>query len=360
MSDNSDGLDLLPWADRRTKKPAPVETAAPATDAAMLEAVPVDIPATEPPLAEKALANGETPKPKKKRSLQKEPSPTVEEAAVDPPQAAPPAELLIGEDQALALLKHLGFKVVKHRDGTFSSTRGGTDIDGAKNFLDLLRSYYRVGFEEDEALFREWLHEQVAALPVAAPVNAAQQLARPPDELARLIREELRLGQEAAERAAAPHWFEVGKLLHEAKAQLAHGEFGDWCTRHFKISATQRARYMKAAESAVQNFRTGKYDAVSLEEHLKGTSYQTGGKAQDWAAHRDDIAERARRELDRINEAELTRHQENELRRKLVLKLIDRGYKALAAELHPDKGGSTEAMTLLNEVRDAMKRCAMT
>jgi hypothetical protein len=45
------------------------------------------------------------------------------------------------------------------------------------------------------------------------------------------------------------------------------------------------------------------------------------------------------------------------LRHKLALKLIDRGFKALAAELHPDKGGSPEEMTRLNEVRAMAKKC---
>ena len=44
-------------------------------------------------------------------------------------------------------------------------------------------------------------------------------------------------------------------------------------------------------------------------------------------------------------------------RRKIALELISAGYKALAIKLHPDKGGSREAMILLNEVRDLLKRC---
>jgi hypothetical protein len=118
---------------------------------------------------------------------------------------------------------------------------------------------------------------------------ASGKTSRPIPELIRLIREQLRLGEEAA----APHWLEVGKLLHEAKAQLPHGEFGPWCKEHFNISATQRARYMKAAESAAQNFRSGKYGAASLEDHLRGSSYQTRGKSwgheQVEATRRDDL-----------------------------------------------------------------------
>jgi hypothetical protein len=53
------------------------------------------------------------------------------------------------------------------------------------------------------------------------------------------------------------------------------------------------------------------------------------------------------------------RAKERELERKLALKLIDIGYKVLAAQLHPDKrGGSAEAMSRLNSVRTRLKNAA--
>ena len=104
---------------------------------------------------------------------------------------------------------------------------------------------------------------------------------RPLPDLVRLIQKHLQLADEAAKQAAQPYWYEAGKLLNEAKNHptMTHGEFGPWCKLHFKISATQRARYMKAAQAAGadQNFRAGK---SSLEDHLRGTSYATGGKAR--------------------------------------------------------------------------------
>jgi hypothetical protein len=38
------------------------------------------------------------------------------------------------------------------------------------------------------------------------------------------------------------------------------------------------------------------------------------------------------------------------------VQLIDLGYKMLAMRLHPDTGGSTEAMTRRTRVRDVFKR----
>ena len=46
--------------------------------------------------------------------------------------------------------------------------------------------------------------------------------------------------------------------------------------------------------------------------------------------------------------AETQRAAERELQRRLARQLIDIGYKALASKLHPDKGGSREAMARLD------------
>jgi hypothetical protein len=54
-----------------------------------------------------------------------------------------------------------------------------------------------------------------------------------------------------------------------------------------------------------------------------------------------------------------TRRQQHEAERvemrKLVLQAFDIGYKALARKLHPDNGGSNEAMARLNYARDRLK-----
>ena len=43
---------------------------------------------------------------------------------------------------------------------------------------------------------------------------------------------------------------------------------------------------------------------------------------------------------------------------KQVQELIDAGYKALAKEAHPDKGGTAEQMERLNSVRDRLRTAA--
>ncbi len=76
---------------------------------------------------------------------------------------------------------------------------------------------------------------------------------------------------------------------------------------------------------------------------------------QSWHEPVKQTVERAKREAERIREEELTRAQEREAERTLALRLIDIGFKVLSKELHPDRGGSRDAMQRLNRVRDRLK-----
>jgi hypothetical protein len=48
--------------------------------------------------------------------------------------------------------------------------------------------------------------------------------------------------------------------------------------------------------------------------------------------------------------------QEAIARLRLAQEVIDVGYKQLAKELHPDKGGAPEGMVRLNRVRDRLRQ----
>ena len=54
------------------------------------------------------------------------------------------------------------------------------------------------------------------------------------------------------------------------------------------------------------------------------------------------------------------RDDEVRLHRELAEELVDIGYRALATKLHPDRGGSKDAMARLNRVRDELKQIAQT
>jgi hypothetical protein len=47
--------------------------------------------------------------------------------------------------------------------------------------------------------------------------------------------------------------------------------------------------------------------------------------------------------------------KELEARQKLALRMIEIGFTALAKELHPDKGGSEDAMMCLSRARNRLK-----
>ena len=62
----------------------------------------------------------------------------------------------------------------------------------------------------------------------------------------------------------------------------------------------------------------------------------------------------------RMSDERKSRDDEIKLHRDLAMQLIDLGYRALATRLHPDAGGSRDAMQRLNTVRHAMKDFAAT
>ena len=63
-------------------------------------------------------------------------------------------------------------------------------------------------------------------------------------------------------------------------------------------------------------------------------------KPFDWAAFNQEVGEKSK---------------EQALVHKLILEMADNGYRALAMQFHPDKGGSAEAMARLNNARAQLK-----
>jgi hypothetical protein len=189
------------------------------------------------------------------------------------------------------------------------------------------------------------------------------QVARPLTELASLIRGKIgqarKVAKEAAEAATQPFWAEIGDLFVEARTQFnTAAGFYSWTSGQFGFSQTQTRRYLNSARLvAVQN--RGADQSLSEALRAAGQSPRGGEKPRPvWTASAYNIADRARREAERIRQEQLTREQEREAQRELALKLISIGYKVLAKELHPDKGGSQEAMTRLHIVRARLKKFA--
>jgi len=180
---------------------------------------------------------------------------------------------------------------------------------------------------------------------------------RPLSVLVPLIQEDLLLGKAAAERAGMPHYIDAGQKLLEAKPQVGHGNFEDWIKRNFKINGPQARRYMDLARH-MKNDSAPSFSSIS--EFVRQTSnpnYNRPPAPPAWQAPVNKIIDRVDTETLNLAREELKRSDERDAQRALALQLIDIGYKVLAKTLHPDKGGSRDAMARLNAVRDRLKRC---
>src|SRR5262245_15950757 len=184
------------------------------------------------------------------------------------------------------------------------------------------------------------------------------QVARPLHMLVPLIKQDLQAAEDAAETAAAPHRQAAAEKLAEARSQTTYAEFLSWAHRNFGIRETQAQRYLSAAKHWKNNPQARGAKSINAALKAAGDKGYMPNKPrpQDWHNPIKETLNGVDIEtLNRQKDA-LTRAQEREAQRKLALQLIDIGYKALATKLHPDKkGGSREAMTRLNQVRDRLK-----
>lgn len=181
------------------------------------------------------------------------------------------------------------------------------------------------------------------------------KVARPLNVLIPLIKEDLKY----AEEAGLPYKQAAGAKLREAKNQLSYGEWGSWLKRHFTLSQETARQYMNFAKATEgEDSRNLGFSSMNDFHRQTGSpAYRSVTSKQDWHEPVRANIDRARREAERIREENLTRQQERDAERQLALRLIDIGYKILAKELHPDKGGSRDAMQRLSRVRDRLKQC---
>lgn len=172
---------------------------------------------------------------------------------------------------------------------------------------------------------------------VVTPQNT--NLVRPLRVLVPLIKDELTAG----DAAGLEHYRVAGEMLLEAKAQLERGEWMGWVDRNFHLSASTARRYMQLAET-----RTARaFSSLRQAVNVMGTGRASWHQPVREIAARVNVAALARDRQDR--------EREQHMMHVLSHQLIDIGYKVLASKLHPDKGGSTEAMARLNTVRKLLK-----
>jgi hypothetical protein len=179
----------------------------------------------------------------------------------------------------------------------------------------------------------------------SSPRVPSQDVARPLHVLVPLITADLEQGRDAATRASLPHYRAAGEKLLEAKSQLPHGAFQPWVRREFKVSPRTAQHYMRLAEATAEKRNAFRFSSLN-----------------------DSIRQQRRPRIDResppepLDDSYSNAHlhaRSFELHRQkqeLALRIVNKGYKALAVDLHPDTGSSDDTrMKQLNMARDWLR-----
>jgi len=184
-------------------------------------------------------------------------------------------------------------------------------------------------------------------------VMRKNQIARPLKVLVPLIQEEL----SAAITAGLEHYRRAGELLVEVKdsGQVPYGSWGRWLNKNFQLSDRTANRYMRLA-------RTPEPYSDTTSASRGGSLYSSIGEKRSklHATLKTLFKEAEKVDVARLADERQMTENEVKLRREMAQTLIDLGYRAMATKLHPDRGGSRDAMTRLNEVRDQLKSVAAT
>lgn len=176
--------------------------------------------------------------------------------------------------------------------------------------------------------------------------RGSTEVARPLKVLVPLIKGAIAKGDEAG----LEYYRQAGEMLLEAKEQVARGEWRAWVERNCSVGYSQATRYMVLAERMIE--RPARARAVTTLSEVTEPSRATHHRP---AWHEPIRAITNRVDVSALAAAEKARAKEKQMTRELGLQLIDIGYKVLVTKLHPDRGGSTEAMTRLNRVRDLLR-----
>lgn len=187
---------------------------------------------------------------------------------------------------------------------------------------------------------------------VLTKVTPGDRIARPAKVLIPLIQTAL----QHADEAGGEYYREAGVLLREARSQFDGEAWARMVRREFDISAKHAELYMRWAK-----YQQDVEDGVIQGPVAKSISELAGKTSRDRKRRKAERKFRkGLRDLDPelFGQEEQTEAREIELHRDLAVQLIDIGFKALATRLHPDRGGSTDAMGRLNRVREQLKAFA--
>jgi hypothetical protein len=175
-------------------------------------------------------------------------------------------------------------------------------------------------------------------------------VARPLKVLVPLIRADVDRG----DSAGMEYYADAGDKLIEAKDQVAPGYWPSWLKKNFALGDSTARNYMRLARLRAEN------PAGVLPNSLRQMDGRTERSRKQRAAERAYKSVLRELETDEYAQERQRRKDEVQLHREIALQLIDVGWKALATRLHPDRGGSKEAMVRLNRVRKELKDVAQT
>lgn len=190
---------------------------------------------------------------------------------------------------------------------------------------------------------------RVAVVPVSK-----RAISRPLKVLVPLIQGELQMGNNAGHE----HYRRAGEMLNEAKEQVGHGGWGRWLAKNFDLTDRTARKYMQWARIHNEIGTGGSEMPTSMRD-------MTGVRERDREERNSKQQQDFRRTLRDVAREEFvqerqTRNDEIQLHRELAEELVDLGYRALATRLHPDRGGSKDAMSRLNRVREQLRQFAQT
>jgi DUF3102 family protein len=186
--------------------------------------------------------------------------------------------------------------------------------------------------------------------PMDIAVHKQRRVSRPLKVLIPLIQSELQMANDAGR----DHYRRAGEMLIEAKELISYGQWGRWLSKNFDLSARTAQVYMQWARDQMR----GADAHLTVRQMTGHTERAREGRQskqhQDFKRILRDVAR------DEFVQERQARDDEIRLHRELAEELIDLGYRALATRLHPDRGGTKDAMTRLNRVRDELKSIAET
>jgi hypothetical protein len=189
--------------------------------------------------------------------------------------------------------------------------------------------------------------------------KSTREVTRPLRTLVPLIKRDLH----GLENSGKPFRYSIGKNLAEASENHEElkkaGGWYAWLKKNFAMARSTAHTYIAFYESASrQAKRSGARGARFKTQEEESEAYTKFAKRGD--KHRKRAYKERRETIGGILggiDADLyaqkisDRLKEIDLRRDLGTKVVEAGFRLLAKELHPDKGGTSELMRRLQAVR---------